>query len=290
MGKCAAIVVMYNPEFASICRNINSYVEQVDYVILIDNSDDEIKRDNILFQRKVIYCSLSGNKGIAAAFNKGFSLASKLGCSWVITFDQDSFAPKNMIYCMNHFVEQSNLSKIGIVAPLVKFFPGYVISDFDSSYREVCSVISSGSYINMNAYYEVGGFNERLFIDEVDIEFCMRLRIMGYKIIELPNLVLEHHLGNSYQLRLFGKHVAFVTNHNYIRRYYMTRNSLFIVKQFWRVLPKESWNLLFGILKDFIKVILFEKDKALKVRAIFIGFYDASCNLMGKLNESRILK
>lgn len=51
--------------------------------------------------------------------------------------------------------------------------------------------ITSASCTNLAVWKEVGGFDERLFIDLVDNEFCKRLIVSGYKILRLNNLVLD---------------------------------------------------------------------------------------------------
>lgn len=286
MRKCA-VVILYNFSSKQLKKNIESYINQVDSLILIDNSDDGGTRGSVFQDSRIIYYAFGENRGIAAALNQGFSIAIKLGYEWVLTFDQDSCAPKGIFDLMYAYLTNTNLENIGIVSPLVRFFPHYDVKG-SADFKLVDSAISSGSLINVDSYKTVGGFNEELFIDLVDIEFCMRLRLNGYRIVELQSLVLEHRLGNSFQIKIFGRHVAFITNHNYIRRYYMTRNALWVSRHFRNSLPKECKKLSRTLFTDILKILLFESDKNIKLKAFRLGWKDAVDCHMGKLDDNRL--
>ena len=66
--KLAAVVVFYFPSEKNI-KNINNYIDVVDKVIVVDNSDDEIER--MKNTEKIEYIKLGENKGIAYALNVG---------------------------------------------------------------------------------------------------------------------------------------------------------------------------------------------------------------------------
>ncbi len=73
----AAIIVTYNIKKNELTKNFNSYIEYVDKVIIVDNSD--IKND--LFQlkdEKIEYISLNENQGIGKGLNEGIQCAIKL--------------------------------------------------------------------------------------------------------------------------------------------------------------------------------------------------------------------
>src|SRR5437016_4565785 len=61
--------------------------------------------------------------------------------------------------------------------------------------QETEHLITSGSIINLAA--RTGGFDEHLFIDMVDIEYCYKSIAAGYKIIQFKNILLEHRLGTT---------------------------------------------------------------------------------------------
>jgi rhamnosyltransferase len=92
-------------------------------------------------------------------------------------------------------------------------------------WRSVRTTITSGSLVRCEAVDQVGRFDERLFIDGVDHDFCLRCRRAGLLVIEGADQVMDHSMGAVSLHRLLGRTIA-CTNHSPTRRYYITRNSL----------------------------------------------------------------
>ena len=46
---------------------------------------------------------------------------------------------------------------------------------------------------------------EALFIDQVDTEWCLRARSMGYRVFGACGAILEHRLGEAYYRIWFGR-------------------------------------------------------------------------------------
>ena len=90
--KVAAGVVLYHPE-SSVISNINSYYNNVNQLIAVDNSEKDnttLKNEIQRLFPDVIYVSLNRNAGIAAALNIACDIAKKNNCDWILTMDQDS--------------------------------------------------------------------------------------------------------------------------------------------------------------------------------------------------------
>ena len=73
VGSCT---VLYNPN-ESVLTNLNSYSNCVDVSVVVDNSDtkNEISQ-SLKNDPNFIYIDMDGNKGIAAALNKGIESVS----------------------------------------------------------------------------------------------------------------------------------------------------------------------------------------------------------------------
>lgn len=52
------------------------------------------------------------------------------------------------------------------------------------SWRRVPRMMTSGSVISVRKALEIGGFDERLFIDEVDCEICYRAVGAGFSLFQ----------------------------------------------------------------------------------------------------------
>ena len=229
------------------------------------------------------YVPLKDNLGIAYALNVGFEKARFLGVDWIITMDQDSVFPSNMVAEYNKFLSEGH-ELVGIVAPLINMYDGER-RHASSKYEIITEALTSGSMVSLEAYDKAGGFKNKLFIDAVDFEFCYNLSTLGYIHYQLNTVVMQHQLGNTKEYKLFGKHLFYVTNHSYIRHYYMHRNGLFLKEQYADLLPRVP----FGITETAItlfKILLFEKDKWRKIKAHYWGWKDYNRNNWGKLNHT----
>jgi len=279
--KLAAVVVFYFPSEKNI-KNINNYIDVVDKVIVVDNSDDEIER--MKNTEKIEYIKLGENKGIAYALNVGAKRAIEDKYKYLLTLDQDSKMSKEIVLSMIKFLKKTKEKKIGLISPY---------QDIDSKedvlngeYEDMIEVMTSGNIIDLNAYQEIKGFKDWLFIDCVDTDYCMNLHKHRYKVLRLNNIVMKHELGNLVVHKLFNKEYP-CYNHNPMRRYYIVRNNLYI-NQMYKDLYPEYCQRLLRIQKGQVKrIIAFEKNKINKLKMMFRGYKDFKKGIKGKLNNER---
>lgn len=267
----ALVVVLYNDYPRDYLFNDNGIS-----IIVVDNTPE---RDLKLRSHRMTYIPLKSNFGIAKALNIGFLQAKEEKAKWVLTLDQDSDLPANMINEYIRFIQEGH-NTIGVISPLINMYMGENKKPSDS-FCEVDTALTSGSMINMEAYDAVGGFKEELFIDEVDFELCWNIKKHGYSIYQLNRVLMQHQLGFTQEIRLFGRHLFYVTHHNYIRHYYMARNSRYVKKLYGDIMPKSPWWKK-GDIITLLKIILFEKDVVRKLRARQLGIHDFKNNKFGK--------
>lgn len=277
-SSIAGVVILYNPE-DNVVNNIFSYIEKIDLLYVIDNSE---KKNNSLIvslskNEKMVYCDNQGNKGIAHALNVGCNMAIDDGYDWILTMDQDSLTTQGMI---EKLLEHKD-DNVAIVSPFHadKYFP---FSKSDIPIQEVLAVATSGNLLNLKIFEEIGGFEEKLFIDYVDIEYCLRANRAGYKVLLVNNAILKHRLGEITQHIFLGKKF-YTSNHNYIRRYYNIRNRFYVYNKYaeYHDYVREDKKTFF---KEVAKIILFEKDKMKKIYYVSLGFWDSMHQKFGKLN------
>lgn len=272
--KIVILIVLYNDfpkEYV--------FADKERHMIIVDNTPNRDLQlsDNIHIE----YIPLGRNEGIAKALNIGCELAIKLGADWCLTMDQDSDLPEDMILKYEEFISRISLN-IGIISPLINMYKGENRKR-SNSVEEIDEAITSGSLINLEAFQLVGGFKEEMFIDCVDFEFCWNLKSKGYKILQLNNIVMQHQLGNTQEFKFFGKHLFYITHHNFIRHYYMQRNGLYVSELYRKQYPKLKISLRKQMV-SLLKIILFEDDKIKKLKAKYQGYKDFKSNKMGKYN------
>ena len=281
--KLAAAVILYNPDI-SVVDNISTYTDYVNEIIVIDNS--EIQNIEIInkinrISRKVQYHHFGNNLGIATALNTAAAFALRKGFSHLLTMDQDSSFDKKNIMLLIKTADRNKKEKYAVIAPVFHLMTKIVktIQSKSGILTEVKSVITSGGILNLESFCSAGGFIEKLFIDQVDHEFCLRARKYGYKTYILRDCYLNHKLGESEKVKfLFLK--SNITNHSYVRRYYMTRNCLYLASHYWSEIPETIRKMT----ADNFKMIIFEKEKLKKIRSILLGVFDFLRGHYGKYN------
>lgn len=284
----AACVVLYNPP-DDVLLNIKSYYEQVNYLIAIDNSEKE----NTIFEHEcrqlfpgIIYKWQGSNTGIAGALNTACQLSIEKGYNWLLTMDQDScFAKGDLQKMIDHIhLAQKKFANIGIITPL------HIVSNEETdmtneAFKKLNIVMTSGNLLNLAVYRQAGHFNESLFIDFVDYEYCIRLQQSGFTIIQDNAIRMKHSLGDFFVRHLLGFKFG-VSNHNHIRRYYKTRNSLFVGFKYRKTQQKFFLlSLFYTLIYDPLIIVLYEENKIKKLKAIFYGIKDFLQKKYGQQNS-----
>lgn len=276
--KLAAVVVFYNPSEKNI-KQLEKYLDSVDKIYVVDNSDDRINR--IDSSKKIEYIKLNENKGIAYALNEGAKHAIDDKFKYLLTMDQDSKVTSKIVNDMKDYIINNDMKDVGLISPYQDIDSKDDLKNGDV--EDMVEVMTSGNIINLDAYKKIGGFKDWLFIDCVDTDYCMNLHKNGYKVLRLNNVVMKHELGNLVVHKLFGKEYP-CYNHNAIRRYYIVRNNLYINKMYKNLYPEYcAW--LLRVQKGQVKrIIVFEKDKFNKLKMMYKGYKDFKKNIKGKIN------
>ncbi|MDD4855874.1 MAG: glycosyltransferase [Sulfuricurvum sp.] len=289
MLKISACVVLYNPTL-EVIENVATYADKVDHFIVVDNSDTQ--QHEIIETLKSIYSNLiyidnRGNLGIATALNIACDCAIAQNSDWILTMDQDSkfINFQDYLHCLHSLDQQSD---IALLAPNTgRFSPEEIGKNaHDCTFEEHFIVITSGNFLNLNLFNSIGRFDDNLFIDVVDYDYCAKVKLAGYKTLLFKNILLEHQLGVLHKRKnlLTGK-IKYKTEHSPQRAYYIARNYLYLARKYRKSLPQE-----FALLKvinivfihDVTKILLYEDQKCKKISAKFLGAYHFMIGKYGK--------
>lgn len=273
--RLSGVVVWYNPGIQEV-NNIKSYLYELDKLFIVDNSieNNEQLLDILDNNCNIEYISNRDNLGIAKALNIGCKNAIEQGYNWILTMDQDSEFEENIIEKYKANVEKmiKKDSSIAIYAPITQDIRGQ-----KSGY--INRVITSGNILNLNTYKVVNGFDNDLFIDEVDHDFCFKIIKEEYRIYQFSDILLKHKLGASKKVKILNKSVT-AMNHNYIRKYYIVRNRCIIKKRY----PEYTRYYTKSNISDLVKVILVEEDKLRRIKYMLKGYLDYKKNKLGKID------
>ena len=277
-----AVVVWYNPDYQSV-KNILQYNSLCSKVFIIDNSSN----DNSNFAKQIknaIYYPNFKNLGIATALNQGCEQGLINNFEWCMTMDQDSSWNKNDLNEYLKLIEKNSDQKIVSFAPIHSNEIKSVFGDVrnknlkktkeDSKFPD--KVMTSGNIINLEIWEKIGKFNSELFIDEVDHEFCYRLKNNGYKICEFQNILMIHTLGNV--KRTFLPRPC---KHSGVRLYYIFRNIFYIKKYYPNYFKKNGY-------KKYMIISFIQKFAEFKFKDLLYilqGIKSAKNDILGPYNK-----
>lgn len=274
MKKLAGVVILYNPP-EEVYDNIMTYYPYLDWLFVLDNSE-KINEDLVCKIKQlsnVKYICHGENKGIAYSLNEALKLCNDK-FEWLLTMDQDSSFKDGMLDGYIRCLDNLDINVYGIASAR---------REAESSRGKLVLInhcITSGNIIRVKIAIAVGGFDENLFIDEVDNEFCYRCNAHGYLLLKYQRKIMNHALGTPTTFTMFGggitKHFSM---HNHIRYYYFIRNRLYVMSHY----PEIRWHYLYVIIKDIIKIFFCNEDRMKKFKYSFKGYKDFKHNRMGKL-------
>lgn len=228
--KLAGCVILYNPD-KDVMRNIESYIKYLDRLYVIDNQNGKIITDRLKNKySNVEIIEHSENMGIAFSLNEVLSLCQNK-YTHLLTMDQDSCFDIGIMYKYKNAISGFDWEKTVGVGPKILDYsttPKYS----DVSYQETLGVITSGNIISIKNAINIGGFDEKLFIDEVDYDFCYKGILKNYKVyVYNSGIYLKHSLGNMIE-RFFVYRTLKCMNHNHVRKYYIMRNRFYVYKKY----------------------------------------------------------
>lgn len=287
-----AIVVCYFPDESLLTELVDKISTQVSSVLLLNNGgvSEELK-SQLLNYRNVSIHDFGENKGIATALNFGFFLAAQNQVEFVITFDQDSVPPPNLVdVLISNWRSLAKVTeqKVGAIGP--SFFDdrnGFIQYPFHrmkgsglrvtklypESGRDVAPVdllITSGMLVPVSMWQSGLKFKEDLFIDYVDTEWCFRSRAKGYQHFGCFSVSMRHQVSDSGGIDLFGLKLL---SYSAIRRYYYYRNTVFFLM--WPYVPLgNKIRLAVGLFIRFPFIPLLDKKPILSVGYALRGLFD----------------
>jgi len=240
MPKVASVTVAYDPDPARLAEQVGALRGEVGDIIIVDNgSAAPVSRiPDLSSAARVI--ALPANAGLARGFNVGIAAARERGAEFVLLLDDDSIPPPGMVA---QLIAACDGEKVAAVGPRIqdprdaRDYPfirlGWLANDHQrcagDTGRIACDfLISSGSLLPMRVFDSVGEFDEALFIDSVDLEWCSRARARGFTLYGVCSARLDHRLGDR---RLPVMNAFELVVHSPERIYYMTRNRFLLYRR-----------------------------------------------------------
>jgi rhamnosyltransferase len=233
-AQIESAVVTYFPDPAMISAVLAAVAPQVKRVTVIDNDGGgwscPLPENTTIIRQE-------NNRGLGVAYNIAARRARESGATHLLLLDQDSIPAPGMVAALLEAFKQP--SPVAAAGPLWHdrrsgekgFFlcfsrwgthkltpgPGQIIPvDF---------LISSGSLISLDAWADIGPFDETLMIDHVDTDWVLRARARAYRLYGVADAGLDHAFGEiAPAVSSSGRRRLAVYPPE--RNYYLLRNSI----------------------------------------------------------------
>lgn len=268
-NSIAGVVVLYNPA-NNVLDTIFSYSQQVRHLYVIDNSTN--KNTDVIQTLGTIdnlsYVDHQGNKGIAAALNRGAEMAIAEGFKFLLTMDQDTKLRNNFVSDLSARLANDDVDQVGIIAPR------YTKQSKKNSgrFENVLFTMTSGNILNLAVYEKIGPFLNDLFIDHVDHEYCLRLNKLNYKVIQDNDVEIVHRPGLLRTHKMLPEKFKF-SSHSPIRLYYFCRNGFYVSRLYKEQFPAFRRIFLTLLTKEMLK-LPFENSLLLRIKMMWKGYHD----------------
>ncbi len=292
----AAVISAYNPPRA-LLESVSNLGLQMDCIVVVDDGSSDAKENVVLAQLEemgVFVVRHLTNRGIAAALNTGIAEAARrIGPQFYLTLDQDSILDDGYIskaMATYNYATESNLS-VGFICAASYNRVAILLDTPVSGFQRPFDPWQSGLLVPKTTFDQVGYFADEFFIDCVDSEFTMRVRKHGLDPIVGRECNVQHTIGESCAPILFGRHISFggrlksYSAHSATRVYYMSRNGAVLSWRYSFIFP--SWLLRknYYELKNQIVRVIFGRNRAKLMLAMFAGIFDAAAGRRGRINR-----
>ena len=296
-----AIVVSYQPDLGALSALLTTLAMQVAQIVVVDNGSDTDVAGWLAARRdvRVHGLRLGENRGVATAQNAGISWARERGAHYVVLFDQDSEPAPDMVERLVGAAETMAAQGYAVAAVGPRHFdvrrgnpPPFIRVRGLRVVRCSCTdpnavipvdyLISSGCLIPLATLDTIGNMTEELFIDYIDIEWCMRAKHRGYQSFGVCAATMQHRIGEV-PLTFCGRKFPL---HSPLRHYYLFRNAIWMYRQKW---PPLHWKLAdsYRLFLKYGFYVLFTRRRLEHLHMMTLGIWHGLRGRSGRLDAAR---
>lgn len=278
ISAVAAGVVTFNPDIERLEENLRAIIPQVSHLFIYDNGSANEEAISTLVSG--LNCSsdihfAKDNTGMAKALNGLARAAKEKGFDHLLLLDQDSVSSPDMVKTLLRFASDD----VALISPHICDRNVTQPDNYEPEVLPIRKVITSGALLNLAIHEEVGGYDERLFVDLVDDEFCYCVRSHGYTVLKCNYTYISHELGQKEKAlpilkRKEGEGIKVVylyrSNHALWRRKDIGRSAAIILNTY-KGNPLHH-RIVLSLGKYFVFALILERKKFAVARESLRGF------------------
>ena len=205
-SRVRVVTVSFHSE-AILPEMLNSLPNEVE-VVVVDNAESTTKAMQALqAQYKFIYLPLLGNKGFGAACNEGAKGATT---DFLFFLNPDARLTQGSLHYLIQALDSQ--TEVSAANPLIRGGRGknefkyrsVLLPRHEWRQREIPKVTcdmpaltGSALLVRRDAFRDVGGFDEKIFLYHEDDDLSIRLRRQIGPLLFVPESLVDHHAGHS---------------------------------------------------------------------------------------------
>lgn len=251
--QVAAITVTFNPDPAVLERQIRSLSNSCRHILVDNGSSPESEKAirRLAKSHGAYLIENQRNLGIAAAQNRAVRhvLENESAVEYLLFLDHDSVPAPGYIAEIQALFQSLRLifPRSGVLGPALRdprsgsyhgfhvmrglLYSRQVPDVRDPTPVRCATVNSSGTFCPVEVMRDVGYFDEALFIDHVETEWCFRAADRGYELFGVGVIELEHAMGDDVvEVRLGWRRLE-LPYRNPLRHRYLMRNSIEMLRR-----------------------------------------------------------
>lgn len=222
MKNIFSIIIVYN-KMDPVIKAVNSVFESYKHakVILIDNSEVSYifkkLKESLKNFSNIIFVKNETNLGFSKAVNQGIKIALDNGADYILLLNDDAYLDKN---CIEHLIKALESDEKSMLAgPTIFYhnvknkiwhtggFYNYLLGNIKIPYKnkiiqqdyfknlsiqEVSFLTGCALMIKKEAIKNVGFFDENLFFYGEDLDYSLRVKKSGFKLLWVPYAFAWH--------------------------------------------------------------------------------------------------
>jgi len=191
-------------------------------IVLVDNGSQDASIDSLQKDygqdAQVHIIRNECNYGFARGVNVGIRYALNQGAEFIFLINNDAVVEKTCIERLYVAIEGAH--RVGVAGPRIFYYKdpkrvwlggGYFsrikagviapeknkkVVDFNEEIREVTFLAGCAMLIKREVFQRIGFFDENFFLYEEDLDFCLRARREGFRLLYIPCAKVWHKIEN----------------------------------------------------------------------------------------------
>ncbi|MBI2030992.1 MAG: glycosyltransferase family 2 protein [Candidatus Levybacteria bacterium] len=256
--KIGAVIVHYgdrsntNECINSLLKNKDSNIDLKLY--LVDN--DSLNRFATEKNKNIKYFASNRNLGFSGGVNIGIKEALKDKCSYILLINNDAVIKKHFF---KHLLPYFKIKNVGMVSPVITYYDNPEVIWCANGYLNKRFVYSTFPYmgkrlaeanlpdpieadfgaasllVDSEVFRKIGFFKEKYFLYVEDVEFCLRAKKAGYRIVYSSKPLVLHKVSASAGIKggnMLNSRAAFFYARNFFILIRDNRQSFNIITAF----------------------------------------------------------